>query len=101
MSRALSRARQREATEPDGTSINGDIRNTAVFPVGLGDTFFGRNKLPPIGIPKVDVEGFERRVIQNLRNRLRRDRPFDFVKAGETMIFPNERKSVLGLRLKF
>jgi FkbM family methyltransferase len=57
-----------------GAIDNGSGR-TATLPVRAGDTFFDRNELPPIDILKIDVEGFESRVIWGLANRLRRDRP--------------------------
>lgn len=40
-----------------------------------GDSFCYAKNLPKIGILKLDVEGYERRVLQGLRTTLNRDRP--------------------------
>jgi len=45
------------------------------LPVWNGDEFLKNNNLPRIDIIKIDVEGFEFRVIAGLRDRLIKDRP--------------------------
>jgi FkbM family methyltransferase len=45
------------------------------LPVWNGDEFLKNNGLPRIDIIKIDVEGFEFRVISGLRERLNKDRP--------------------------
>lgn len=45
------------------------------LPVRRGDDFLDSNNLPRMDIVKMDVEGFEIRVLSGLRKRLRNDRP--------------------------
>jgi FkbM family methyltransferase len=45
------------------------------LPVRCGDDFLSSNGLPKIDILKMDVEGFEMRVLSGLQQRLRQDRP--------------------------
>ena len=44
-----------------------------------GDDFFAANHLPPITLLKMDVEGYETKVLEGLRNTIWRDRPPIFV----------------------
>ena len=43
--------------------------------VARGDDFFAGHNLPPISILKMDVEGYEAKVLEGLRNTILRDRP--------------------------
>jgi FkbM family methyltransferase len=43
--------------------------------VARGDDFFAANQLPPISLLKMDVEGYEAKVLEGLRETLARDRP--------------------------
>ncbi len=45
------------------------------LPVRRGDDFLDSNSLPRMDIVKMDVEGYEARVLSGLRKRLRNDRP--------------------------
>jgi FkbM family methyltransferase len=45
------------------------------LPVRRGDDFLSDHKLPKMDIIKMDVEGFEMRVLSGLRERLQKDRP--------------------------
>jgi FkbM family methyltransferase len=58
-----------------GTGSFRDAQDGPPLPVRRGDAILAEQKLPPIGILKVDVEGFEAEVFDGLRERLRRDRP--------------------------
>ena len=40
-----------------------------------GDKYFDEQRLPPMHLMKIDVEGHEQKVLHGLRNRLRTDRP--------------------------
>ena len=44
-----------------------------------GDDFFAANHLPPITLLKMDVEGYETKALEGLRNTIWRDRPPIFV----------------------
>src|SRR5260370_12561276 len=44
-----------------------------------GDDFFTANHLPPITLLKMDVEGYETKVLEGLRETIWRDRPPIFV----------------------
>jgi hypothetical protein len=44
-----------------------------------GDDFFAANQLPPITLLKMDVEGYETKALEGLRETIRRDRPPIFV----------------------
>ena len=48
---------------------------TEIVDVRRADRFFTDQSLPPIDILKLDVEGYERKVLTCLGERLRRDRP--------------------------
>jgi FkbM family methyltransferase len=54
------------------------------LPVWKGDEFLKSNGLPKIDIVKIDVEGFEVRVISGLRERLCKDRPVILMEVGPT-----------------
>lgn len=41
----------------------------------VGDEYLARHHLPRIDIMKIDVEGYERRVLEGLGNTIRKDRP--------------------------
>lgn len=45
------------------------------LPVRNADSFFEAHGLPALDLVKIDVEGFEMRVLRGLQKRLRRDRP--------------------------
>jgi hypothetical protein len=64
------------------------ISNVTIFPVALGDIsvpvvrgddFFAANHLPSITLLKMDVEGYETKVLEGLRETIWRDRPPIFV----------------------
>jgi FkbM family methyltransferase len=56
-----------------GSSANNKIPKK--LPIRKGDDFLASNGLPKMDIVKMDVEGFEIRVLSGLQNRLRQDRP--------------------------
>jgi FkbM family methyltransferase len=43
--------------------------------VARGDDFFAANNLPPISLLKIDVEGYEAKVLEGMHETLLRDRP--------------------------
>ncbi len=70
--------------------------------VAKGDEFFEANNLPSISLLKMDVEGYESRVIEGLRCTLLRDRPpmlmeiqgptrsgFETAERLQTLLYPN------------
>lgn len=63
--------------------IDNGSGNTLVLPVRRGDVFCDREGLPRIDILKIDVEGFERPVIDGLAGRLRQDRPVILMEMSE------------------
>ena len=64
-----------------GTGTLGDAlpenasSETISVTVVRGDDFFAANQLPPISLLKMDVEGYETKVLEGLRETLWRDRP--------------------------
>ena len=58
-------------------SLTWTLNQNAVETVAIrrGDKFFRTMNLPRIDILKLDVEGYEKRVLKGLRNTLARDRP--------------------------
>jgi FkbM family methyltransferase len=44
-----------------------------------GDDFFAANQLPPVTLLKMDVEGYETKALEGLRETIRRDRPPIFI----------------------
>ena len=50
-------------------------RNVRKLSVRSGDDFCEKQGLPPIDLLKMDVEGFEMRVLRGLEQRIQRDRP--------------------------
>jgi len=52
-----------------------DQQNTESVEIRRGDDLCRADRLPPMDILKLDVEGFERRVLSGLRERLLNDRP--------------------------
>lgn len=64
-----------------GTGTLGDLlptnasTETISVEVVHGDSFFAANRLPPISLCKMDVEGYELKTIEGLREALWRDRP--------------------------
>jgi len=68
-----------------GTGTLGDAlpdnASSEVVPVTVvrGDDFFAANKLPPISLLKMDVEGYETKALAGMRETLWRDRPPMFV----------------------
>lgn len=40
-----------------------------------GEAYFNRQRVPRVDLLKIDVEGYEKRVLEALRNRLEKDRP--------------------------
>jgi hypothetical protein len=66
------------ANHGTGSFVAGENSGNRVaqkLPVRQGDDFLESNRLPKMDIVKMDVEGFEIRVLSGLRERLRRDRP--------------------------
>jgi FkbM family methyltransferase len=59
---------------PDNVSTE-----TISVEVVRGDDFFAAKKLPPMTLLKMDVEGYEARVLEGLRETIWRDRPPIFV----------------------
>jgi len=57
---------------------NASSENISV-PVVRGDDFFAANHLPPITLLKMDVEGYEIKALEGLRETIWRDRPPIFV----------------------
>ena len=55
---------------PDNAS-----EHTIQVEVARGDDFFAMHQLPPISLLKMDVEGFETKVLEGLHQTLCRDRP--------------------------
>jgi FkbM family methyltransferase len=47
-----------------------------------GDDFFAANRLPPISILKMDIEGYEAKALDGLRETIRRDRPPILLEIG-------------------
>jgi FkbM family methyltransferase len=64
-----------------GTGTLGEILpdnaspDTIQVEVVRGDDFFAANRLPPISLLKIDVEGFEANALEGMRETLWRDRP--------------------------
>ena len=64
-----------------GTGTLGDIlpENASADKISVevvrGDDFFAANHLPPISLLKMDVEGYEAKALEGLRETIRRDRP--------------------------
>ena len=61
-----------------GSFLSNASDNSSVakkLPVRRGDDFLDSNSLPRMDIVKMDVEGYEARVLSGLRKRLRNDRP--------------------------
>ena len=59
-----------------------ELANRAYFAASIsdrGDDFFAANHLPPITLLKMDVEGYETKVLEGLRETIWRDRPPIFV----------------------
>ena len=52
-----------------------DQRNTEKIEIRRGDDLVQSDRLPPMDILKLDVEGFEKRVLCGLRESISRDRP--------------------------
>jgi FkbM family methyltransferase len=67
------------ATQGTGTlgHILPDNASSTTIPVQVarGDDFFAANQLPPISLLKMDVEGYETKVLSGLRETIWRDRP--------------------------
>ena len=63
---------------PDETRVG-----TLELPVRQGDAAFAELALPPIGILKIDVEGFEAQVLAGLSARLTCDRPVILFELSE------------------
>jgi FkbM family methyltransferase len=68
-----------------GTGTLGDMlpdnASSEVLPVQVvrGDDFFAANQLPPITLLKMDVEGYETKALEGLRETVWRDRPPIFI----------------------
>lgn len=58
------------------------LRPVAKVTVVRGDTFLADRAIGPVDAVKIDVQGFEREVIEGLRETLRRDRPAVWVEIG-------------------
>ncbi len=54
--------------------------------VRSGDDVMRQENLPPITLLKADVEGFEKQVLEGLKDTLRRDRPLLIVEMSETTL---------------
>jgi FkbM family methyltransferase len=67
-------ANQGTGTLGDNLPDNASTENISVQVV-RGDDFFAANNLPPISLLKMDVEGYEVKVLEGLRETLWRDRP--------------------------
>jgi FkbM family methyltransferase len=57
------------------TGQNSSGGNVRKLPVCHGDSYFDANRLPALDLVKMDVEGYEIRVLRGLRQRIQRDRP--------------------------
>ncbi len=67
-----------EANQGEGTfAIAARVpqQSSLTLPVRCGDDLLHRENLPPVNILKLDVEGFETRVLAGLQKRLTSDRP--------------------------
>jgi FkbM family methyltransferase len=71
-------ANQGTGTLGDNLPDNASTKNISVQVV-RGDDFFAANHLPPITLLKMDVEGYETKVLEGLRETIWRDRPPIFV----------------------
>jgi len=71
-------ANQGTGTLGDNLPDNVSSENISVQVV-RGDDFFAANHLPPITLLKMDVEGYETKALEGLRNTIWRDRPPIFV----------------------
>ena len=65
------------SSQGEGTFVSaGAAKQTSlILPVRRGDDLLAREELPAINILKLDVEGFDARVLSGLQNRLSTDRP--------------------------
>jgi hypothetical protein len=71
-------ANQGTGTLGDNLPDNASTENISEQVV-RGDDFFAANHLPPITLLKMDVEGYETKVLEGLRETIWRDRPPIFV----------------------